>query len=935
MDIDRNRPWFLTGDFNDLLDHHEKSGGPQRAEGTFGDFRTFVSQNDLFDIPHSGNFLSWRGTRHTHLVHCRLDRAISNSLWTESFPSSRCYYLEYEGSDHRPLLSILETHLKKKKGIFRYDRNMKDNPEITELVEKAWNLTAEASVEERIANCRKGISKWNFEHHTNSQKKIKEEKRKLKSAMSSPTGDQALISAINNTLSLAYQKEEAYWRQRSRTLWLALADKNLGYFHATTRGRRTINKLAILEDCNGNSVYEEDKIVNVVTSYYQDLFITRSLNCTHTVNQAIQPCISEEVNKKLIAEPSPSEIKAALFSINPDKAPGPDGFSAGFFQSNWLVMGPKITEEVKEIFEAGVIPKSLNHTHVRLIPKTPSPKAITEYRPIALCNVYYKIISKILTTRLQPILPSIISETQTAFVPGRAISDNVLITHETLHYLKSSEATKRCSMAVKTDMSKAYDRLEWNFIVAVMERLGFHPKWINWVLQCVSTVSYSFLINGAAQGKVIPQRGIRQGDPLSPFIFILCGEVLSGLCKKAQVRGTLPGLKVARGSPMINHLLFADDTMFFCKTSQTNCDTLCAILKQYEDASGQQINLLKSSITFSKKTPPETRARVKSALGIEKEGGQGKYLGLPESFGRKKKDLFTQIVDRIRQKSVNFSSQFLSSAGKLTMLKAVLSAIPTYTMSCFKLPAGLCKRIQSAITRFWWDSNPDKRKMCWISWQKLTRSKKHGGLGFREIQCFNDALLAKISWRILNKPTCLLSKVLKGKYCKDQDFFSVPITSSTSHGWRGILIGRDLLKTKLGKAIETGLSTSIWNDPWLSMETPTCPIGPPNLDNKDLKVSSLLTDNNELWNEEKINEIRPMHLEEIKALRPSRRGADDTYLWLPTKSGHYTAKPGYHIAMTATKEPNHHQIILHINWNSDIWHTKTSPKMKVFLWKIL
>ena len=173
-----------------------------------------------------------------------------------------------------------------------------------------------------------------------------------------------------------------------------------------------------------------------------------------------------------------------------------------------------------------------------------------------------------MTKRLQPLLSGIISENQSAFVPGCAISDNVLITHEVLHYLKSSDAEKRCSMAVKTDMSKAYDRLEWDFIKCVLLRLGFHEKWVGLVMQCVSTVTYSFLINGSPRGKVTPSRGIRQGDPLSPYIFILCREVLSGLCNRAQAEGSLKGICVARGSPRVNHLLFADDIMFFTRASK-------------------------------------------------------------------------------------------------------------------------------------------------------------------------------------------------------------------------------------------------------------------------------------------------------------------------------------------------------------------------------
>ena len=417
------------------------------------------------------------------------------------------------------------------------------------------------------------------------------------------------------------------------------------------------------------------------------------------------------MNANLIVMPQAEEIKVACFSIHADKAPGPDGFSASFFQSNWETVKDTIISEIQTFFISGSLPQRINHTHVRLIPKIQSPKKVSDYRPIALCSVYYKIIAKILAKRLQPILQSCISENQSAFVPHRAISDNVLITHEALHYLKVSGAKKRCFMAVKTDMSKAYDRLEWDFIKAAFERLGFHQVWISWIMQCISTVTYSYLLNGQAKGRVVPQRGIRQGDPLSPYIFIICSEVLSGLCNKAQGNGSLPGIKVAKVSPRVNHLLFADDTIFFCLSDPTSCKKLKDILLKYESASGQKINQEKSSITFSSKTEPATRESAKQILQIHKLGGQGKYLGLPELFGRKKKDLFSSIVDRIKQRALSWTSRFLSSAGKLTLLKSVLAAIPCYTMFCFQLPNSLVKRIQSALTRFWWDANAEKKKM--------------------------------------------------------------------------------------------------------------------------------------------------------------------------------------------------------------------------------
>lgn len=489
-------------------------------------------------------------------------------------------------------------------------------------------------------------------------------------------------------------------------------------------------------------------------------------------------------------------------------------------------------------------------------------------------------------------------------------------------------------MAVKTDMSKAYDRIEWNFVAQVLERLGFHSKWIMWIMECITTISYSYLINDSAYGLIKPKRGIRQGDPLSLYLFILCGEVLSGLCKSAAREGTLQGIRFARACPRVNHLLFVDDTMFFCGASELSCQKLLDILMKYEAASGQQINKNKSSITFSKLTPQAMKDDAKRILGISNEGGEGKYLGVPKHFGRRKRDLFTAIVDKIRQRAESWSTKRLSKAGKLTMLKAVLTAIPTYTMSCFELPVRLCKRIQSVLTRFWWDGVDNKRKMCWVAWSKLTKSKAEGGLGFRDIQLFSQALLAKIAWRIMTVPNSLLARVLVGKYCQKKNFLEAELPSVCSHGWMGILHGRNLLRDNVGKAIGNRMTTMVWKDSWISLEKQVKPVGPIQEEYLDLRVSDLLTDDLK-WNKERVVKILPAFAEQILCLHPSKTGAEDTFIWHPLPSGTYTTRSGYNSISADPQDRSLYEETIEVNWIKDVWMTACSPKLKVFLWSVL
>ena len=218
-------------------------------------------------------------------------------------------------------------------------------------------------------------------------------------------------------------------------------------------------------------------------------------------------------------------------------------------------------------------------------------------------------------------------------------------------------------------------------------------------------------------------------------------------------------------------------------------------------------------------------------------------------------------------------------------------------MSYFKLPVSLCKRIQTVITRYWWDNTEGVKKMAWISWDRMAKPKSVGGLGMRDFLKFNKALLAKISWRLLDKPDCLLGKILKGKYLPESHILLVEEASSISHGWRSILIGRNLLLKNLGWAVGDGLSINIWQDPWLSMSKQERPMGPPTEQSAELRVADLMIADTRQWDKAKIRRLLPDYEERILCLRSSISGAPDKLFWLGTKSGDYTSKSGYFAAI--------------------------------------
>ena len=374
----------------------------------------------------------------------------------------------------------------------------------------------------------------------------------------------------------------------------------LVFFHKTVAARQSRSTITALIDSEGKRISTLSEIAKEAVSFFQKLIGTEDVqvsSCPREIlSELLTSSLSEEAQVELIKPVSAAEIKSTLFAIGGEKAPGLDGYTSFFFRFAWPIVGGDVTNAILYFFQNTSLIPAFNSTIVALVPKCKNPSSMKEFRPIFCCSVIYKCITKILANRMQKFLPNIIGRNQSAFTVGRSSSDNIFMAQELVKGYGRANLSSRC--ALKIDLQKAFDTLNWNFVMDVLASFKFPPIFIYWIKCCLTSPMYSISLNGGLVGYFMGERGVRQGDPLSPYIFVLAMDVLSKLLDAAADHGVFnyhPKCKKIK----LTHLSFADNLMIFTKGYTNSIEGVQKVLQLFYTYSGLQLNSEKSEFFSS------------------------------------------------------------------------------------------------------------------------------------------------------------------------------------------------------------------------------------------------------------------------------------------------------------------------------------------------
>ncbi|XP_061353784.1 uncharacterized protein LOC133298506 [Gastrolobium bilobum] len=558
-----------------------------------------------------------------------------------------------------------------------------------------------------------------------------------------------LEGKLRKELAEILDHEEQIWFQKSRDDWIKDGDRNTRFYHTSW-------------------VTGEEDLIELARDYFQNLFKEERSMSSGFQTCSTWPVISLDQKLLLSLEITDEEIKKAFFQMPSLRAPGPDGFPALFFHKNWGLLRHQIIGCMKFYLQHPDQIREINHTLIALIPKVDRPCSMKQFRPIALCNSIYKGLSKILANKLKPLLGDLISPNQ--------------------------DEWKKSFFSLKIDLEKAYDKLDWRFIKSVLEDLKLPGDFTDAIMGCVTCPYFEVLWNGARTPGFYSQRGIRQGDPLSPYLFVLCMEKLTHLILDEVGNKKWLPIRAGRNGPFVSHLLFVDDIVLFAEASSSQLECITGCFEKFANMSGQSVSLEKSCIFFSKNVGQEAEELITRVSGFKKVKNVGRYLG---------------------------------ALMRITLAKSVISAIPVYHMQNSMLPVHVCKEIEKIQRCFIWGDSEDKRRAHYVAWDQMCLPRECGGLGIINLRTQNEAFMQKIAWQLTSDQESLWAKVmgnwkLMEKYLDEATLYRLcdicppaPVNAEDWLVWRRSCPSKSLVRNAYCQSFDLNISKDqIWSKLW-------------------------------------------------------------------------------------------------------------------------
>ncbi|GJU31597.1 RNA-directed DNA polymerase, eukaryota [Tanacetum coccineum] len=811
----------MMGDFNEVRYKSDRYGSNFNAHDA-EIFNSFIYNAGLDEVPLGGSAYTWCLKSASKMS--KLDRFFVSENLLSMCPNITAITLERFISDHRPIL-LREVRYDYGPIPFRFYRYWLEVDGFDKLVRDSWNV-APVNKKNAIRNfmgklkfLKDRIRSWLSIHRSNSRGEIyflKEELRSCDEVIDKGDCSNEVVHKRTEILNKIHQVnniQASEIAQKAKIKWAIEGDENVKFFHGMLNKKRNQSNIRGIM-VNGTWVDDPVQVKREFFEHFRGRFDKPSVNRA-CIDTPFPVSLSIDQKEDMERRISKEEVKRAVWDCGVDKSPGPDGFSFSFYRHFWPVIEKDVFEAVDYFFMYGEIPNGCNSNFIALIPKILDANMVKDFRPISLIGSLYKIIAKILANRLVGVLGDLVNEVQSAFVADRQILDGPFILDEVLQWCRRK---KKHALIFKVDFEKAFDSVRWDFVDDVLNKFGFGERWRTWIQSCLRSSRGSILVNGSPTEEFQFFRGLKQGDPLSPFLFILIMESLHISFQRVVDAGLFTGIKI---NSMVNlsHLFYADDAIFLGQWSELNIDSLVRVLDCFFRASGLRINMCKSKI-MGVNVEDGMVKNAASKLGCLVLKTPFTYLGTKVGGNMSRKQAWKEVVDKVLSRLSRWKMKLLSIGGRLTLLKSVLGSMPIFHMSIFKVPSSILKSLESIRSRFFNGQDPKSNKASWVKWNKVLTPKDKGGLGVSSLFALNRGLMLKWVWRFYSQKCSLWTKVIKAIYGEDGNL-NKDVSGGVRTCWTSIvhevrvLQGRginvaDYIRLKLGN----GENTRFWVDNW-------------------------------------------------------------------------------------------------------------------------